>query len=159
MASIYEREPIFLLERTWDDKTKLPAIQMFSGKYGKKAKVHINNGSLGMEFFYEKTLPDFCLAGDELFWNWTETFSKSENVLAGSYKTAWRQVVKDHYTPLPAEAGEEELKKSFFEAITCFVCTILDSDTPQEEQYIYLEPGGDYCIVKDLLMPLREHAR
>ena len=89
MASIYEKEPIFLLERTWYDKTKLPEKQKFSGDNGKKAKVHIDSGSLGMEFFYEKTLPDFCQAGDKLSWSWTETFSKFENVLACSYKTAW----------------------------------------------------------------------
>jgi hypothetical protein len=65
MASIYEKEPIFYLERTWNDKTKLPEKQKFSGEAGKKAEVHSNSGSLGMEFFYEKTLPNFCQAGDE----------------------------------------------------------------------------------------------
>jgi hypothetical protein len=30
----------------------------FSGTSG-KAEVHVDSGSLGMEFFYEKTLPDF----------------------------------------------------------------------------------------------------
>jgi hypothetical protein len=118
MASIYKKEPIFYLERTWNNKMKLPEKQKFSGEAGKKAEVHVNSGSLGMEFFYEKTLPDFCQVGDELSWSWTETFSKFENVLAGSYKTAWREVVKDHFTPLPAEASKDELKKSFFEAIT-----------------------------------------
>ncbi len=68
-------------------------------------------------------------------------------------------MVKDHFTPLPAEASEDELKKSFFEAITCFVCAILDSDAPRDEQYVYMAPGGDHRIVKDLLMPPREHAR
>jgi hypothetical protein len=51
MASIYEKEPIFLLERTWNDQTKLPEKQKFSGDNGKKAEVHIDSGSLGMEFF------------------------------------------------------------------------------------------------------------
>jgi hypothetical protein len=68
-------------------------------------------------------------------------------------------VVKDHFTPLPAEASKDELKKSFFEAITCFVCAILDSDTVRDEQYNYMAPGGDHRIAKDLLTPPREHAR
>jgi hypothetical protein len=106
MASIYEKEPLFYLERTW-----------------------------------------------------METFSKFENVLAGSYKTAWREVVKDHFTPLPAEASKDELKKSFFEAITRFICAILDSDTPRDKQYVYMAPGGDHRIAMDLLTPLRKHAR
>jgi hypothetical protein len=62
MASIFETEPIFLLERTWDDKTKLPEKFKFSGKAG-KAEVHIDSGSLGLEFFYGKTFPDFMHAG------------------------------------------------------------------------------------------------
>ncbi len=68
-------------------------------------------------------------------------------------------MVKDHFTPLPAEASKDELKKSFFEAITRFVCAILDSDAPRDEQYVYMASGGDHRIAKDLLMPLREHAR
>jgi hypothetical protein len=68
-------------------------------------------------------------------------------------------VVKDHFTPLPAEASKDELKKSFFEAITRFDCAILDSDTPQDEQNVYMAPGGDHCIAKDLFTPPHEHAR
>ena len=159
MASIFEKDPHFLLERTWDDKTKLPEKQKFSGDNGKKAEVHFDSGSLGIEFFYEKTLPDFIQAGNELQWNWLETFSKFEMVLAGGYKTAWREVVRDHFTPLPEGASEEQLEKTFFEAITHFVCAILDSDAPRDEQYVYLAPGGDHRVVKDLLTPPREHAR
>ena len=51
MASIFEREPIFYLERTWDDNTKMPEKHKFLGKNGKKSKVHIDSGSLGMDFF------------------------------------------------------------------------------------------------------------
>ncbi len=66
MASIFEKEPLFLLERTWDDKMKMLEKHKFSGNSGKKAEVYINIGSLGLEFFYEKTLPDFYHTGDEL---------------------------------------------------------------------------------------------
>ena len=99
MASIFEREPIFSHERPWDDSTRLPEKFKFSGTSG-KAEVHVDSGSLGMEFFYEKTLPDFIQAATKLNWTWAETFSEFENVLAGSYKTAWREVVKDHFSPL-----------------------------------------------------------
>jgi hypothetical protein len=69
-------------------------------------KPTVDSGSLGMEFFYEKTLPDFCNAGGELHWGCSETFSKFENVLAGSYKTAWQGcVVKDHFTQKQARAS------------------------------------------------------
>jgi hypothetical protein len=159
MATIFEKEPIFLLERTWDNKSKMPKKHKFLGDSGKKAEVNIDSGSLGMEFFYEKTLPDFYHAGDELQWSWSKTFSKFENVLAGSYKTAWREVVRDHFTPLPAAASKDKLKMSFFSAVRRFVCTVTDSETPRDLQYVYMVPGGDHRVEKDLLTPPRKHAR
>jgi hypothetical protein len=76
---------------------KLPEKFKLSGSSG-KAEVHIDSGSLGMEFFYKKTLPDFIQAATKLDWSWNKTFLEFENVLAGSYKTAWREVVKDHFS-------------------------------------------------------------
>ena len=46
----------------------------------------MDSGTHGMEFFYEKTLPDFIQAASKLDWDWYETFSQFENVLEGSYK-------------------------------------------------------------------------
>ena len=40
-----------------------------------------------------------------------------------------------------------------------FVCTILDSEKPRDVQYVYLAPGGDHRILKDLLTAPRDHAR
>jgi hypothetical protein len=34
----------------------------------------------------------------KLNWSWYETFLEFENVLTGSYKTVWREVVKDHFS-------------------------------------------------------------
>jgi hypothetical protein len=61
MASIFEKEPIFSHERLWDDTMKLPEKYKFSGRAG-KAEVHMDSGSLGMEVFYKKSLPDFVQA-------------------------------------------------------------------------------------------------
>ena len=95
MASIYEKEPIFLIERTWDDKTKLPEKHKFSGALGKKAEVNIDRGSLGMKFFLWED-PTWFVQGRKLEWCSAETFSKFENVLTDSYKTAWWEVIEDH---------------------------------------------------------------
>ena len=89
----------------------------------RKAEVHLDSGSLGMEFFYEKTLPDFIQAATKLDWDWYETFSQFENVLEGSYKTAWRKVVKDHFSN---ESSIVDDGAGFYKAIRLFVCTILD---------------------------------
>ena len=169
MASIFEREPIFAYDRPWDDETKLPEKFKFSGTSG-KAEVHVDSGSLGMEFFYQKTLPDFIQAATKLNWSWAETFSEFENVLDSSYRTAWREVVKDHFNLSPDERAEEvislaepenraDCEEGFHRAVKLFVCTILDCETPRDVQYVYLAPGGDYKIVKDLTTSPRDHAR
>jgi hypothetical protein len=166
MASIYEPEPIFSHKRPWDDCTKLPEKFKYSGTSG-KTEVHIDSGSLGVEFFYKNTLPDFIQAATKLDWSWNKTFSEFKNVLAGSYKTAWREGVKDHFSRPPStEAGEGNIstfemrdEAGFHKAVALFVCTILDIEMPRDGQYAYMAPGGDHKIVKDLLTPPRDHAR
>jgi hypothetical protein len=67
MASNYEKEPIFLQERTWDDNTKLPEKYRFQGtNTWNKAEIYIDSGTLGMEFFLERTLQEFNQAGTKL---------------------------------------------------------------------------------------------
>ncbi len=50
-------------------------------------------------------------------------------------------------------------KVGFRRAVGLFVCKILDSEMPRDLQYVYMVPGGDHKIMKDLVMPPREHAR
>jgi hypothetical protein len=85
MASNYKKEPIFVLERAWDNKTKMPKKYKFQGTAG-KAEVHISSGALGM-VLSQKTLPQFNQAGTRLDWTWGESFSELANVLADRYKT------------------------------------------------------------------------
>jgi hypothetical protein len=110
-----------------------------------------------MEFFYEKTLPDFIKAATRLDWDWYETFSQFENILEGSYKTAWREVLKYHFSNETTIVEKD--KEGFHRAVHLFVCTILNCETPRDIQYVYLAPGGDHQIRKDLLTALRDHAR
>ena len=95
----------------------------------------------GWSFFYQKTLPDFIQAATKLNWSWADTFSEFENVLDSSYRTAWREVVKDHFNLSPDEKAREEIslvepenradcEEGFHRAVKLFVCTILDSETP-----------------------------
>ena len=79
MASNYEKEPIFVLECTWDDSTKLPEKYKFQGSGANKsmkAEVCIDSGTLEMEFFLDRTLPQFNQAvsawigaGPKHFWS------------------------------------------------------------------------------------------
>jgi hypothetical protein len=86
MASKFEKEPIFLLERTWDDNTKLPEKYKFQGTNTRnKAEVHIYSGTLGMKFFLERTLPEFNQAGTRLDWSWSKSFLEFENISGDRY--------------------------------------------------------------------------
>ncbi len=56
-----------------------------------------------MEFFLEKTLPQFNQAGTRLDLMWGESFSEFKYVLADCYKTTWLKVLHDH-NPEPLKA-------------------------------------------------------
>jgi hypothetical protein len=97
MASNYKKEPIFLLERTWDNNTKLPEKYRFQGTNTRnKAEVHIDSGTLGMEFFLGRTLPEFNQAGTRLNWSWSESLLEFENVLGNGYPSTWLEVLSKH---------------------------------------------------------------
>ncbi len=70
-----------------------------------------------MEFFYEKTLPDFLQAATKLNWTWYETFLEFDNVLAGSYKTAWREVVKDHFSKESSIVEVQNDEAGYYKAV------------------------------------------
>jgi hypothetical protein len=108
-----------------------------------------------MEFLYKKTLPDFIQAATKLDWDWYETFAQFENVLEGSYKTTWREVLRDHFSDETAIVEKDEA--GFHRAMHLFICTILNSETPRDVQYVYLALGGDHQIRKDLFMAPRNH--
>ncbi len=152
MASNYEKEPIFLLERTWDDNTKLPEKYKFQGTTTRnKAEVHIDSGTLGMEFFLERTLLEFNQAGTRLDWSGSESFLEFKNVIGDRYHTTWLKVLTNHF-PEPLEnvpKATRELKRhdkeeNFYCVIFIFICKILGDQKPCDRQYIYMQLGGDY---------------
>ncbi len=60
MASIYEKPPHFVLEKTWDKKTLLPKtykLQSNDPHNKVKAKVHQDSGKFGIKFTINKNHP------------------------------------------------------------------------------------------------------
>jgi hypothetical protein len=152
MASNYKKESIFLLERTWDNNTKLPEKYKFQGTNTQsKAEVHIDSCTFGMEFFLEKTLPEFNQAGTRLDWSWSESSMEFETVLGDGYCTTWLKVLTDHF-PEPLEnkpkatreLKHHDKKENFYHAISIFIYEILGDQKPCDQQYIYMQPVGDY---------------
>jgi hypothetical protein len=155
-----KRSPFFLFERTWDDNTKLPEKYKFQGTNtrNKASEVHIDSGTLGMEFFLERTLSEFNQAGTRLAWSWSKSFLEFENVIGDGYRTCttWLDVLTDYFPKLlenKPEATRElkrcDKKENFYRAISIFICEILGDQKPCDWQYIYMQPGGDYPFQKD----------
>ncbi len=148
-----------MLEHKWDDTSKLPEKYKFQGRNA-KAEVCIDSGTLGMEFFLEKTLAQFNQPGTRLNWSWEETFSEFESVLGDSYRTTWNEVLNDHF-PEPLEEVSTQTrskKEDFDQAIKLFIKKSLDNKKPLDLQYIYMAPGGNYRLGKDLLTSPHVHS-
>jgi hypothetical protein len=114
-----------------------------------------------MEFFLDLTLPQFNQAGTKLDWDWPETFLEFENVLGDSYRTTWQEVLAEHF-PEPLDETSphsRDTKNDFDRAVALFIKKTLDNDKPRDLQYIYMQPGGDYRLMKDLVTPPRLHAQ
>ena len=114
MASNYKKEPIFMLERTMDDKTKMPEKYMYQGPAG-MAEVHISSGAIQ---------PCGNLPGSDL-----------EQVVLGVRECSCRLIqnypAQSATPPLPAEttvtAPEQnhEVKLNFYHAIDLIIKKVL----------------------------------
>jgi hypothetical protein len=104
-----------------------------------------------MEFFLERTLPEFNQAGTRLDWSWSKSFLEFENILGNVYCTTWLEVFTDHFPKLLENKPKamrvlkcRNKKKNFYRAISIFIWKILGDQKPCNWQYIYMQPGGDY---------------
>ncbi len=67
-------------------------------------------------------------------------------------------MLTEHFLePLDKTFTNRDKKDDFYHAIKLFICKILDNKKPRNLQYIYMHPGGDYCLRKDLLTSPRVH--
>jgi hypothetical protein len=120
-----------------------------------KAEIHIDSGRLGVKFTVDKTIPNFNKGAKKIHLNWTNSFEEFKNVLKGQYKTAWKQVMHDHF-PKPVGAAmvppEQDClsEENFRRAIKLFLKKALHEEKPWDCQYIYLAPGGNYNVRKAL---------
>ncbi len=156
MASIYEKLPHFVLEKIWDKKTQLPEtykLQSNNSCKKIKAKVHQDGGKLGIEFTVNKTNPDFKKGAKKINLNFY--FVEFENVLQGQYKTAWKQVVHKHFPELtdPENVPTKQncsTEENFCRAVELFIIKALHEPKPQDQQYIYMMPNGNYNVQKKI---------
>ncbi len=148
MASSYEKPPHFVLEKTWDKKTQLPKtykLQSNDSRDKIKAKVHQDSRKLGIEFRVDKKIPDFEKWAKKINLDFLHSFVEFENVLQGQYKTALKQVVQEHF-PEPTDLENVPPKQHCHRAVELFIIKALHKPKPQDRQYIYMMPGGNYNV-------------
>jgi len=100
MASIYEKPPLFKLQKTWNEKTILPEVYKLTSpnpRNKNKAKIHKDSGLNGIEFTVNKTIPDFNKGADKVELDYANAFIEFENILEGALNLACKYVLKEHF--------------------------------------------------------------
>ena len=165
MASIYEKQPFFLLSREWDAKTKLPEVYTLQSNDPSnkcKAEIHKDSGSLGIEFTLDRTISDFITNTVRIDLDYVQSFAEFGNVLQGRLLSDWKQILSNHFpepvdleTVLPTH--DRSTAENFSIAINLFLMRTLNEKKPRDHQYIYMAPGGDHGIHKDLRTQPLDH--
>ena len=168
MVSIYEKPPLFKLQKTWNEKTILPEIYKLTSPNPcnkNKSKIHKDSGLYGIEFTVDKTIPDFNKGADKVELDYATAFVEFENVLEGALNLAWKYVLKEHF-PEPMDnptgvlllkSNNKISKESFQKAIELFLQCSMHKKKLRDRQLIYSQPGGDFHVQKDLGTLMIEH--
>ncbi len=131
MASIYEKVPLCKVVKAWDNYNpnlseiyKLQSNDLQNKSY---VKVHKDNGIYGIEFTINKTIPEFNKGAEKSDPNWSDSIVEFENVLQSHHKTAWKQVLHEHFSEpvdatVPVLATQDRsLEENFHQAIQLFI--------------------------------------
>ncbi len=91
-----------------------------------------------------------------------QALPSSANVLLGRYESDWKQVLHEHFPePVDTEvirpAQDCALAENFSRAIDLLLTRTLNEKKSRGSQYIYLAPGGDHGIHKELLTSPLDH--
>ena len=165
MASIFEKKPFFKTAREWDAKTKLNEVYKLQSnnprnKY--KAEIPKDSGGLGIEFTLDRTITGFIRGAKRVNLDYVQSFAKFGNVLQGCLLSDWKQVLDDNF-PEPADPEtalpehNRSMADSFKHPIEFFIKHTLNEPKPRDRQWIYMMPGGDYGVRKELLVLPLDH--
>jgi hypothetical protein len=127
-----------------------------------KAKVHQDSGKLGVEFTINKMIPEFEKGTKKINLDYTHSFVEFKNVLQGQYKTAWKQVIHEHF-PEPTNPENVSVKQdrsseaNFHCAVELFITKVLHEKKPRNQQYIYMIFVGDHNVRKKIKTSPLDH--
>ncbi len=101
MALIYKKVPLYKVVKAWDDNdpnlSEVYKLQSSNSRNKSRVEIHKDNGKYGIEFIIDKTIPEFKKGAEKCDLNWSDSFAEFENVLQGHHKTAWKQVLHEHF--------------------------------------------------------------
>jgi len=168
MASIYEKPPLFKLQKAWNEKTILPEVYKLTSpnpRNKNKAEIHKVSRLYGIKFTVDKMIPDFNKWADKVELDYATAFVKFENILEGALHSAWKYVLKEHLPEpiddstgvLSPESYNRNSKESFQRAIELFLQCSTHEKKLHDRQLIYYQPGGDFQVRKDLGTSAIEH--
>ena len=165
MASIFEKKPFFKTAREWDAKTKFNEVYKLQSNDPRnkcKAEIPKDSGGLGIEFTLDRTITEFIHGAERVNLDYVQSFAEFGNVLQGRLSSDWKQVLDDHF-PEPADPEnvspehDRSTADNFKRAIELFLKHTLNEPKPRDRQWIYMMPGGDYGVRKDLLVSPLDH--
>jgi hypothetical protein len=126
-------------------------------------EIHKDNRGYSIEFTVNKTIPEFNQGAEKCKLTWADSFTEFENVLQGQKKTAWKQMLHEHF-PEPVDAtrpvpSDQDCNsgKNFCRSILLFLQQTLNEKKARDRQYIYLQPGGDYIFQKAMMTKPIDH--
>jgi hypothetical protein len=167
MASIYKKVPLYKVVKTWDNNdsnlSEVYKLQSNDSRNKSPVKIHKDNGKYGIKFTIDKIIPEFNKGAEKCNLNWADSFGEFENVLQGHHKTAWKQVLHEHFpepvdatVPVPA-MQDHSWEENFHRAIQLFIQQTLNKKNPRDRQYIYMQPARDYIFQKLMMQSPVEH--
>jgi hypothetical protein len=161
MASIFEKVPLYKVVKAWEDNN--PTCLKFTNF---RATIRETKVALKFTMIMENTVSNLpsTKRSPSLTWelkNVTLTgqtpFVEFKNVLQGHHKTAWKQVLHEHF-PEPVNAmvpvlatQDRSLEENFHQAIQLFIQQTLNKKKSQDRQYFYMQPGGDHVFQKPMM--------
>jgi hypothetical protein len=127
-----------------------------------KNEIPKDSGSLGIEFTLGQTITDFIRGAKRVNLDYVQSFAEFGNVLQGRLLSDWKQVLEDNF-PEPADPEtalpehNRSMADSFKHTIEFFIKHTLNEQKPRGHQWIYMMPGGDWGVHKDLLVSPWDH--
>ncbi len=115
------------------------------------------NTRLKSLFTLDQTITDFIRGAERVNLDYVQSFAKFSNVLQGRLLSNWKQVLEDNF-PKPADPEtalpehNRSTADSFKRAIELFLKHTFNEQKPCDHQWIYMSPGYDYGVRKDLLI-------